>query len=123
MFFFYSISAPSYTMYDDVKSSEVSLVRKPEIRTEIDTQEYKTERTIKLNKGDKEKANMIEISPGDKVLTPKPYQSVKPGSNKPTNTQPVNRHPNQSPSDRPVVEEPIQRLVYSVSGVNNSCYW
>jgi len=60
-------------MYEDVKSSAVSTILKPEIRTEIDTQEFKSERTIKLSKGDKAKA--IEIEAGDIVLTPRPYQS------------------------------------------------
>lgn len=65
-------------MYEDVKSTDVSIVRKPEIRTEVDTQEYKTERTIKLGKGDKGKPAAVEISPGDKLITPKPFRSHKP---------------------------------------------
>lgn len=65
-------------MFDEVKSSELSVVRRPEIRTEVDTQEFKTERTIKLSKADKDKANMVEVAPGDKVLTPRPYKPGKP---------------------------------------------
>lgn len=64
-------------MFDDMKTSELSVIRKPEIRTEIDTQEFKSERTIKLAKADKDK---VEINPGDKVLVPRPYRPGKPTS-------------------------------------------
>ncbi|XP_067941004.1 uncharacterized protein [Watersipora subatra] len=116
-----SISAPSYTMYEDVKSREVSTIRQPEIRTEVDMQEYKTERTIKLSgKTEGQKSDMIDLAPGDKVLVPRPF---KPGraAPPPVQSEPLLQRPSQQkPAYSPVqkkpsygsheaVEEPIAR--------------
>ena len=118
-----SISAPSYTMYEDVKSSQVSTIRKPDIRTEVDTQEYKTERTIKLSgKTDGKISDTVEISPGDKVLVPRPFQPgraapppskqeplIDPRMQQKPQSMPTQKTP--SPGVRPIVEEPVQRYV------------
>ena len=100
-------------MYEDVKSTALSTVQKPEIRTEVDTQEYKSERTIKLSgKGDKPQGDMIDIAPGDKVLTPRPF---KPGraAPPPQETMPFQQSPVQhkppSPSPKPSPSYPQQQ--------------
>lgn len=96
-------------MYEDVKSSALSTVRKPEIRTEVDTQEYKTERTVKLSgKGDPGKSDTIEIAPGDKVLVPRPFQPGR-AAPPPQETMPQIQKPVHQKPQKPVHQKPVQK--------------
>jgi len=96
-------------MYEDVKSTAVSTVSKPDVRTEVDMQEYKTERTIKLSGKSEDKVE-TEIGPGDKVLIPKPF---KPGRAAPKPQLPVpqkpvrSKHLAKSQHGKPVAEDQI----------------